>query len=95
MLLLEELVVIFGTKKLPPNFKRRTKMTILIHKTEEQVMFENFDTNERLEEVIQWITNDFWNELSNESKVRVIKQLGYMNYPTEDLIKDLKEKEDE
>ena len=36
-------------------------MTILIHKTEEQIMFENFDTNERLEEVIQWITNDFWN----------------------------------
>jgi len=71
-------------------------MTILIHKTEEQIMFENFDTNERLEEVIQWITNDFWNELSNESKVRVIKQLGYMNYPTEDLIKDLnKESEDD
>jgi len=75
-------------------------MTILIHKTEEQIMFENFDINERLEEVIQWITNDFWHELSNESKVRVIKQLGYMNYPTEDLIKDLnmeneKENEDE
>ena len=71
-------------------------MTILIHKTQEQIMFENFDTNERLEEVIQWITNDFWNELSNESKVRVIKQLGYMGYPVEDLIKDLnKENEDE
>ena len=28
MLLLEELVVIFGTKKLPPNFKRRTKMKV-------------------------------------------------------------------
>ena len=48
-------------------------------------MFENFDTNERLEEVIQWITNDFWHELSDESKARVIKQLGYMNYPTHDL----------
>lgn len=66
-------------------------MTILIHKTEEQIMFENFDTNERLEEVIAWITNDFWHELSNQSKARVIKQLGYMGYPTD----DLKESEDD
>ena len=65
-------------------------MTILIHKTEKQIMFENFDTNERLEEVIAWITNDFWHELSNQSKARVIKQLGYMGYPTD----DLKESED-
>jgi len=56
-----------------------------------QKMFENFDTSERLEEVIMWITNDFWHELSNESKVRVIKQLGYMGYPTD----DLEEHEDE
>ena len=68
-------------------------MTILIHKSEKQIMFENFDTNERLEEVIAWITNDFWHELSNESKVRVIKQLRYMGYPTEDLIKDLRKEE--
>ena len=52
-------------------------------------MFENFNTEERLEEVIEWITNDFWHELSNQSKARVIKQLGYMGYP----VKDLKIKE--
>tara|TARA_R100001198_G_C5201397_1_gene190272 strand:- start:771 stop:974 length:204 start_codon:yes stop_codon:yes gene_type:complete len=66
-------------------------MTILIHKTEKQIMFENFDTNERLEEVIAWITNDFWHELSNQSKARVIKQLGYMGYPTDDLKESLGE----
>jgi SOS response regulatory protein OraA/RecX len=60
-------------------------MTILIKKSEERIMYENFDTNERLEEVIQWITNDFWHELSHESKSRVIRQLSYMGYPTEDL----------
>jgi len=60
-------------------------MSILIHKSEERIMFENFDTNERLEEVIQWITNDFWHELSDQSKARVIKQLRYMGYPVEDL----------
>ena len=60
-------------------------MSILIHKSEERIMFENLDTNERLEEVIQWITNDFWHELSDQSKARVIKQLRYMGYPVEDL----------
>ena len=60
-------------------------MTILIKKSEERIMYENFDTSERLEEVIQWITNDFWHELSHESKSRVIRQLSYMGYPTEDL----------
>jgi SOS response regulatory protein OraA/RecX len=60
-------------------------MTILIKKSEERIMYENFDTNERLEEVIQWVTNDFWHELSHESKSRVIRQLKYMGYPTEDL----------
>lgn len=62
---------------------------IVIYKSDEQIMFENFNTKERLEEVIQWITNDFWHELSNQSKARVIKQLGYMGYP----VKDLKIKE--
>ena len=60
-------------------------MTILIKKSEERIMYENFNTTERLEEVIQWITNDFWHELSHESKGRVIRQLRYMGYPTEDL----------
>lgn len=60
-------------------------MTILIKKSEERIMYENFDTAEKLEEVIQWITNDFWHELSHESKSRVIRQLSYMGYPTEDL----------
>jgi len=58
---------------------------IVIYKSDEQIMFENFNTEERLEEVIEWITNDFWHELSNESKTRVIKQLRYMGYPVEDL----------
>lgn len=62
---------------------------IVIYKSDEQIMFENFNTEERLEEVIEWITNDFWHELSNQSKARVIKQLGYMGYP----VKDLKIKE--
>ena len=56
-----------------------------IYKSDEQIMFENFNTEERLEEVIEWITNDFWHELSNQSKTRVIKQLRYMGYPVEDL----------
>ena len=58
---------------------------IVIYKSDEQIMFENFNTKERLEEVIEWITNDFWHELSNQSKARVIKQLGYMGYPVKDL----------
>ena len=58
---------------------------IVIYKSDEQIMFENFNTEERLEEVIEWITNDFWHELSNQSKTRVIKQLRYMGYPVEDL----------
>ena len=58
---------------------------IVIYKSDEQIMFENFTTEEKLEEVIEWITNDFWHELSNQSKTRVIKQLRYMGYPVEDL----------
>lgn len=58
---------------------------IVIYKSDEQIMFENFNTEERLEEVIEWITNDFWHELSNQTKARVIKQLRYMGYPVEDL----------
>jgi DNA-directed RNA polymerase subunit M/transcription elongation factor TFIIS len=48
-------------------------------------MFENFTIEQRLDEVIQWVTNDVWDELSIKSKHRIIKQLGYMGYPTEDL----------
>jgi len=66
-------------------------MTILIHKTEEQIMFENMNTDERLEEVIHWVVEDCWEELSKQSKARVIRQLGFMGYPTD----DLKENEDE
>jgi len=58
---------------------------IVIYKSEEQIMFENLNTEERLEEVIQWITNDFWHELSPQSKKRIIRQLGFMGYPTDDL----------
>lgn len=66
-------------------------VAILIKKSEERIMFENFDTTERLEEVIQWITNDFWHELSHESKSRVIRQLSYMGYSVDDLEKEVKE----
>ena len=69
-------------------------MTILIKKSEERIMYENFDTSERLEEVIQWITNDFWHELSSQSKKRIIKQLGFMGYPTDDLEKEVNFKND-
>lgn len=65
---------------------------IVIYKSDEQIMFENFNTKERLEEVIEWITNDFWHELSNQSKERVIKQLGYMGYPVKDLKIEEREK---
>ena len=65
--------------------EKRGATMIVIYKSDEQIMFENFNTEERLEEVIEWITNDFWHELSNQSKTRVIKQLRYMGYPVEDL----------
>ena len=67
------------------------KMTILIHKTEEQIMFENMNTDERLEEVIHWVVEDCWEELSKQSKARVIRQLGFMGYPTDDLKGSLSE----
>lgn len=54
---------------------------------DEQKMFENFDISEKLQEVIMWVTDDFWHELSNQSKARVIRQLGFMGYPVEDLKK--------
>ena len=65
--------------------EKRGATMIVIYKSDEQIMFENFNTEERLEEVIEWITNDFWHELSNQSKTRVIKQLRYMGYTVEDL----------
>ena len=51
----------------------------------EKEMFENMNTEDRLSEVISWITEDCWEELSKQSKARVIRQLGFMGYPTEDL----------
>ena len=51
----------------------------------EQKLFENMTTEHKLEEVIEWITNDCWHELSPQSKKRIIRQLGFMGYPTDDL----------
>ena len=62
-------------------------------KCNEQKMFKNMNTEQRLEEIIHWVTEDLWEEISKQSKSRVIKQLGFLGYPTEDLIKDLKNKE--
>ena len=53
--------------------------------TQEKEMFENMNTKERLEEVVAWITDDFWEELSEQSKARIIRQLRFMGYPIEDL----------
>ena len=43
------------------------------------------NTKERLEEVVMWIIEDLWDELTQSSKVRVIRQLKFMGYPVEDL----------
>ena len=43
------------------------------------------NTKERLEEVVMWVIEDLWEELSKQSKTRVIRQLKFMGYPTEDL----------
>ena len=51
----------------------------------EKEMFENMNTKERLEEVVMWVIEDLWEELSKQSKTRVIRQLKFMGYPTEDL----------
>ncbi len=52
---------------------------------QEKEMFENMNTKERLEEVVMWIIEDLWNELTQSSKTRVIRQLGFMGYSTDDL----------
>ena len=52
---------------------------------EEQKLFENMSSEHKLDEVIQWITNDCWHELSTQSKKRIIRQLRFMDYPTDDL----------
>ena len=52
---------------------------------QEKEMFENMTTKERLEEVVMWVIEDLWEELSKKSKTRVIRQLKFMGYPTEDL----------
>lgn len=52
---------------------------------EEQKLFENMSSEHKLDEVIQWITNDCWHELSQRSKKRIIRQLRFMDYPTDDL----------
>jgi len=51
----------------------------------EKEMFENMNTEERLEEVVHWVIEDLWEEISKQSKSRVIRQLKFMGYPTEDL----------
>tara|TARA_Y100000114_G_C11698384_1_gene297182 strand:- start:694 stop:885 length:192 start_codon:yes stop_codon:yes gene_type:complete len=52
---------------------------------EEKELFANMNIEHKLEEVIEWITNDCWHELSPQSKKRIIRQLGFMGYPTDDL----------
>jgi len=52
---------------------------------QEKEMFENMNTKQRLEEIVHWITEDLWEEISKQSKSRVIRQLKFMGYPTEDL----------
>ena len=51
----------------------------------EQKFFGKMTTEHKLEEVIEWITNDCWHELSKQSKKRIIRQLGFIDYPTDDL----------
>ena len=51
----------------------------------EQKFFGKMTTEHKLEEVIEWITNDCWHELSKQSMKRIIRQLGFMDYPTDDL----------
>ena len=51
----------------------------------EQKLFGKMSIEHKLEEVIEWITNDCWHELSEQSKKRIIRQLGFMGYPTDDL----------
>lgn len=53
--------------------------------SQEQKFFKRMSTADKLEEVIEWITNDCWHELSTQSKKRIIRQLGFMGYPTDDL----------
>ncbi len=56
--------------------------------SQEKKLFKRMSTADKLEEVIEWITNDCWHELSTQSKRRIIRQLEYMGY----LVGDLKEK---
>ena len=56
--------------------------------SQEKKFFKTMSTAEKLEEVIEWVTNDCWHELSQQSKKRIIRQLGYMGYPTDDLKED-------
>ncbi len=56
--------------------------------SQEKKFFKRMSTEDKLEEVIEWITNDCWHELSTQSKRRIIRQLEYMGY----LVGDLKEK---
>lgn len=56
--------------------------------SQEKKFFKRMSTADKLEEVIEWITNDCWHELSQQSKRRIIRQLGFMGYPTDDLKED-------
>lgn len=55
---------------------------------QEKEMFENMNTEERLEEVVHWVIEDLWEEISKQSKSRVIRQLKFMGYPVEDLMEN-------
>ena len=50
----------------------------------QEKFFKRMSTADKLEEVIEWITNDCWHELSPQSKKR-IRQLEYMGYFLGDL----------
>ena len=55
--------------------------------SQEKKFFKRMSTADKLEEVIERITNDCWHELSPQSKKRIIRQLKYMGY----FVGDLKE----
>ena len=56
--------------------------------SQEKKFFKRMSTADKLEEIIEWITNDCWHELSPQSKKRIIRQLEYMGYFVGDLKED-------
>ena len=65
MLLLEELVVIFGTKKLPPNFKRRYNMS--------KVFREWFDTVDKNSQ--EWLDFVKQQEQDDEMSAQILEDM--------------------